>query len=99
MITKCVNPSCRQPFLYFRGGKLFILDVGSNQQPADRGSTHRVPRKLEHFWLCEHCAPDMTLVVRQGTTPTVISTCQEIQSSGERPPQQPRGAAFVQGTL
>ena len=82
MITKCANPVCSQPFLYFRGGKLFIVDVGSNPQSADPSTTDRGPRKLEHFWLCEHCAPTMTVVVGPGKAPIVISTREELQSTG-----------------
>lgn len=80
MITKCANPECSQPFRVFRGGKLFIVEVGLNRQSANPNSTGRAQRKLEHFWLCKQCATTMTLVVEQGRTPAVMSTCEELRS-------------------
>jgi hypothetical protein len=97
MITKCANESCGQPFLFSRGGKLFILDGRSNAQTGNRSSPDRTARKVKHFWLCEHCAPTMTLVVEQGSAPRVIfKTCDDRQATGERSPRQPQGAALDQ---
>jgi len=60
MVTKCANPSCDTRFRYFRGGKLFVFE------PRERSSADLCPR-VEHFWLCEDCAPGMTIVVdREG---------------------------------
>jgi hypothetical protein len=97
MITKCANQSCSQPFRYFRGGKLFIVDVGSNGQSAGANATDRTPLKLEHFWLCELCSATMTLVLGQDRTATVIATREEVQSAEERRPGQPGGAALLKG--
>ncbi len=99
MITKCANQMCGQPFLFFRGGKLFIVDVRSNPQPVNPGTTEQAPQKLEHFWLCEHCAATMTLVVGQGRAPRVITTCEDRQSTGERLPRQAHGTALGQAPL
>ena len=100
MITKCANDLCGQPFLFFRGGKLFILDVRSNPQPGNPNSAEQAPQKLEHFWLCEHCAASMTLVVGQGSTPRVIpAACAGHQSTRERWPRQAHGAALVRAPL
>jgi hypothetical protein len=92
MITKCANQSCGQPFRYFRGGRLFIVDVGLNAQSIDSSTTDRAPLKLEHFWLCELCAETMTMVVGQDRTATVISTREELPSAGERQHSPPCGA-------
>lgn len=100
MITKCANQLCGQPFLFFRGGKLFIVDVRSNPQPGNPNTADQAPQKLEHFWLCEQCAATMTLVVGQGSTPRVIlSTCEDRQSTRERLPRQAHGAALGQAPL
>jgi hypothetical protein len=97
MITKCANQMCGQPFLFFRGGKLFIVDVRSEPQPGNPSTADQAPQKLEHFWLCEQCAPTMTLVVGQGRTPRLISTtCEDPQLRGKRLPRQPHGGALVQ---
>jgi len=100
MITKCANQRCGQPFLFFRGGKLFIVDVRSKPQPGNPSTPDQAPQKLEHFWLCEQCAATMTLVVGQGKTPRVIlTTCEDRQSTGKRLPRQPHGAGLDQAPL
>ena len=100
MITKCANQMCGQPFLFFRGGKLFIVDVHSNPQPGNPSTKDQAPQKLEHFWLCEHCAATMTLVVGKGKTPRIIlTTCENLQLSGKRLPRRPHGAALGQAPM
>ena len=100
MITNCANPKCGQPFLYLRpGARLFIVDVPSNPQGSP-GTADQGPRKLEHFWLCEHCAATMTLVLAQGSTPCVIATtCEDPPLSGNRLPRQAHGTAPVKARL
>jgi len=72
MITQCANQLCSQPFRYFRGGKLFIVDVAPNARSANPSSQNRAPLRLEHLWLCERCAATMTIVIGQDRTSTVI---------------------------
>jgi hypothetical protein len=62
MVSKCANPSCDTPFRYFRGGMLFVFE------PHERSSSDLI-LSIEHFWLCECCAPSMTLVVDAGGHP------------------------------
>jgi hypothetical protein len=98
MITKCANQMCGQPFLFSRGGKLFLVDVRSDPQPGN--ATDEGPQKLEHFWLCEHGAATMKLVVAQSRTSRVISTiCKDLQLSGKRLPRQGHGAALLQASF
>jgi len=97
MITKCANELCGEPFLFFRGGKLFIVDVRSGPQPGGPGTADQASQKLEHFWLCEHCAATMTVVVGQGSTPRVILVaCEDGRSTRRRSPRHPHGAALGQ---
>ena len=56
MVGKCANPSCGISFRYFREGKLFVF------QPHNRTSTEPLPN-VEHFWLCERCAREMTVAL------------------------------------
>jgi len=70
MLSKCANPECSTRFLYMRGGKLFrwdqlqgVKDSSSSPGPAIKMDSRRV----EFFWLCEKCAPRMTVVYRSGT--------------------------------
>jgi hypothetical protein len=67
MVSKCANPECSAVFLYLRLGKLFRVEV----QPADvhhsgfgsESGTKKPVRRVEYFWLCDTCAPKMTLVL------------------------------------
>jgi len=99
VISRCANPSCGEPFVYFRGGKLFILDAGPIMQSEGAGTTDR-PHRREHFWLCGDCAPTMTIVIGQSGTPAVITTpLGEVQSSEDRLLRQPQEARPVQTVL
>jgi len=73
MLSKCANPNCSKPFLYFREGKLFRWDgLGIAEHPHLIKGTHDKPtRKTEFFWLCGSCASSVTVVFRKGTGVTV----------------------------
>ena len=65
MLSKCANPECSTRFLYMRGGKLFRWDQlqgVKNSSPAIKKES----RGMEFFWLCDQCAPKMTVVFRRG---------------------------------
>jgi hypothetical protein len=65
MLAKCANPACSNHFLYLHQGKLFRLDLEVGRLAADPDFREQGPR-VEYFWLCEHCADDMTVVLRKG---------------------------------
>jgi hypothetical protein len=67
MLSKCANPNCSAPFLYFREGKLFRWDgLEIAEHPEMATASHRKPiRKAEFFWLCGNCASHMTVVFRE----------------------------------
>jgi hypothetical protein len=70
MLTKCANPICNARFRYLREGRLFKMDVPSRTLAYLAGK--KPPRQVEHFWLCEDCAAQMTLAVgRNGEVITV----------------------------
>ncbi|HEU4414094.1 MAG TPA: hypothetical protein VFT65_04875 [Candidatus Angelobacter sp.] len=50
MVSQCANPSCGEPFLYLRSGRLFALP---RHNPS---ATHAT---IEYFWLCGTCAEKM----------------------------------------
>ena len=64
MVSECANPSCRKPFIYYRHGELFSV-------PRAIASATRAT--IEHFWLCQSCAECMTIEVRQGANPSLVS--------------------------
>jgi len=66
MVSKCANPGCTAPFLYFHQGKLFRIELDS---PGSEGldlDTRRARRRLEFYWLCDDCAATMTLGFKKG---------------------------------
>ena len=64
MVSKCANPACNAPFLYFHEGKLFRRENSAGLHGAN-GSKKPV-RRVELFWLCSDCAEKMTLAFEQG---------------------------------
>lgn len=71
MVSKCANPNCAASFLYFHVGKLFRVDTsaGSDRRRSlgQDEFTDRRLRRVEFYWLCESCAPKMTLVFDKHT--------------------------------
>jgi len=66
MVSKCANPDCAVPFRYLHQGRLFRFEsLGGPERrrtmTRDDGEKKHI-RRLEFFWLCEQCAPKMTLV-------------------------------------
>lgn len=70
MLAKCANPACSNHFLYLHQGKLFRLDRESGEMAVDSDFHEHSPH-VEFFWLCDHCAADMTIVVERGKGITV----------------------------
>ncbi len=64
MVAKCVNPKCREPFIYFRHGRLFRFEL-STESRSNRNIQEADPtRRTEIFWLCGRCSAKWTLTVR-----------------------------------
>ena len=65
MLSKCANPECSAPFLYFRRGRLFRLETEGRQDRrrnmGGEGATGKPLRRIEFYWLCQDCAEKMTL--------------------------------------
>ena len=66
MVSKCANPECTTPFLYFHRGRLFRLETeGRQERRRDMGvesGAAKPLRRIEFYWLCQDCAEKMTLV-------------------------------------
>ena len=71
MVSKCANPDCAVPFRYFHQGKLFRFEAEAGPErrrvmgPESSDTKHM--RRLEFYWLCDHCASKMTVVEQKGT--------------------------------
>lgn len=61
MLSKCANPSCSTPFVYLRDGKIFKLESEGERPGPTLVSRSKPARRVEHFWLCGNCAPEMTV--------------------------------------
>ena len=67
MLAKCSNPSCSAQFRHLHEGRLFRLE-------SDRTVGEIDVARVEYFWLCDRCAPAMTLhLVEDGGRPTVLA--------------------------
>jgi hypothetical protein len=61
MLTKCANPACNATFRYLRDGRVFKIERPAGHTPHVAGK--KPPQLVEHFWLCDGCAVQMTLGV------------------------------------
>ena len=59
MLTKCANPACNATFRYLRDGRVFKVERAPDQTPSIAGT--KPPQLVEHYWLCDDCAVQMTL--------------------------------------
>ncbi|HVO82405.1 MAG TPA: hypothetical protein VMT28_16870 [Terriglobales bacterium] len=69
MVSKCANPVCSSPFLYLHEGKLFRFEHSGGANGAGFGfepEAKKQARRVEFFWLCDHCASNMTVVFQTG---------------------------------
>jgi len=67
MLHKCVNPECVNSFRRLTQGKLFLVETdhaSGSPEPVDW--KHQSQRRIEYFWLCDQCAPRLTLAYERG---------------------------------
>ena len=66
MLHKCANPVCSNRFLRLREGKLFQVETEfvpkSNKPATNRRKQKLGLRHIEYYWLCNQCAPYVTLI-------------------------------------
>jgi hypothetical protein len=66
MVSKCANPECTTPFLYFHRGRLFRMETEGRQERrrnmGGESGAAKPLRRIEFYWLCQDCAEKMTLV-------------------------------------
>lgn len=67
MLYKCANEACNTPFRRLREGKLFQVETEyfEGRGPASTLQKTRPWRRTEHYWLCDACAPFVTLTFDQ----------------------------------
>jgi hypothetical protein len=67
MLSRCANSQCSKPFLKLREGKLFLVETEQLMKPGQSATppfvrARRQQRVVEHYWLCDDCAVQYTLV-------------------------------------
>lgn len=67
MLSRCANDQCGKPFLRLRDGKLFLVETERLTKPGQSVSppfirARQPQRQVEHYWLCDDCATQWTLV-------------------------------------
>lgn len=67
MLSRCANSQCGKPFLKLRDGKLFLVETDRMKEPGETASppfvrARQQQRCVEHYWLCDDCATQWTLV-------------------------------------
>jgi len=67
MLSLCANPQCGRPFLKLREGKLFLVETDRLAKPGEPATppfirARQQQRQVEHYWLCDDCAAEWTLV-------------------------------------
>jgi len=66
MLHKCANPNCSTPFLRLTEGKLFVIQGPFRTFRAHASRTKPVLRQIEHYWLCDSCSRQFTLIYEPG---------------------------------
>ncbi len=66
MLSQCANSKCGKPFLKLREGKLFLVETERVTKPGESAPpfvrARQQQRCVEHYWLCDDCAAQWTLV-------------------------------------
>jgi hypothetical protein len=67
MLSRCANSKCGKPFLKLREGKLFLVETERVPKPGEPAAppfvrARQQQRCVEHYWLCDDCAAEWTLV-------------------------------------
>jgi hypothetical protein len=67
MLSRCANSQCGKPFLKLREGKLFLVETDRLTKAGESAAppfvrARQQQRCVEHFWLCDDCAAQWTLV-------------------------------------
>jgi hypothetical protein len=67
MLSRCANSQCSKPFLKLREGKLFLVETERLNKPGEAAAppfvrARQLQRQVEHYWLCDECAAQWTLV-------------------------------------
>jgi len=66
VLHKCANPACLNSFRKLNQGKLFLVEANALDGASPEAWRGRPSRRIEHYWLCDQCAPVLTLSYERG---------------------------------
>jgi hypothetical protein len=97
MLSRCANAQCCKPFLRLRDGKLFLVETERLAKPGVSTAppfvrARRQQRLVEHYWLCDDCAGQWTLVYDQECGVALAPLPRPVAPIG-RPTGAPRSGA------
>ncbi|MGH9567427.1 MAG: hypothetical protein ACRD4I_15705 [Candidatus Angelobacter sp.] len=74
LLHKCANPACAVSFRDIHVGKLFLVETSAIA--AQSKARHRLRTIHQHFWLCDQCSREFTLMFEKerGIIPVPLST-------------------------
>ncbi len=86
MLHKCANPACQNAFRKLTQGKLFLVETDELAVSPPQADWKRANhRRIEHYWLCDQCAPSLTLTYERGRGVVAIP----LDRSGLKKPATP----------
>lgn len=90
MLSQCANPNCAKPFLRLREGKLFLVETERLTKTGESSGppfvrARQQPRYVEHYWLCDECASQWTLVYDRNHGVGLASLRRPVASVGAAP--------------
>ncbi len=83
MVQRCVNPACREPFRYFRSGKIYRFDPRDAVCPRIAQDQQQ---RVEHFWLCARCSAKLSLVRLPNGAVAIMETCPRLRDEQSEQP-------------
>lgn len=86
MLSRCANSQCGKPFLRLRDGKLFLVETDRVAKPGESTAPPFVrargqQRQVEHYWLCDECAAEWTLVYGREHGVELVALRRAVQSA------------------
>lgn len=79
MLHKCANPACRNTFRKLNQGKLFLVEANALDVARPEPLRGRSSRRIEHYWLCDQCAPVLTLSYERGRGIVAVPIAQSVR--------------------
>ncbi len=85
MLSQCANANCSKPFLRLREGKLFLVETERVTKQGEAAAppfvrARQLRRQVEHYWLCDECAVQWTLVYDREQGVALVSLARPVAS-------------------